>query len=100
MAIYSAERRQHDRLYHHTTVNLTTPFQDSVVAHTINLSNGGLLIKGDLNPLPKIGDIIKVQSMAFPDASIKSVIVRRIVDPGIFGTEFIEPFAFSTMLAR
>lgn len=85
----TAELRQHDRLYNHTTVKLTSQFQDSIVAYALNSSNGGLLIKCDLKPFPKIGDVIKVQSVVFPDAPIKSVIVRRIVGTGMIGVEFI-----------
>jgi len=89
MTTHSSERRQHDRLYHQTTVKLTTQFQESIVAYTLNLSNGGLLIKCKLKPLPKIDDVIKVQSVIFPDAPIKSVIVRRIIKTGIFAVEFV-----------
>ncbi|MFI3184920.1 MAG: hypothetical protein QX198_02965 [Methylococcaceae bacterium] len=35
------------------------------------------------------GDILKVHSMVFPDAPIKSVIVRRIAEAGVIGVEFM-----------
>jgi hypothetical protein len=85
----TAELRQNERLYKNMAIKLTTQFQDSIVANTLNVSDGGLLIACELTPFPQIGDIIKVKSMVFPDAPIKSVIVRRISGAGEIGVEFI-----------
>lgn len=86
---HEADRRQHDRLYNHATVKLTTQSQASIAAYTLNLSTGGMLIRCDLEPFPEIGDILNVHSMVFPEAPIKNVIVRRIAEAGVIGVEFM-----------
>jgi hypothetical protein len=83
------ELRQNERLYNRTTIRLTTAYQKSVDAFTLDVSNGGLLIVCDLMPFPKIGDVITVQSNVFPEAPIKNAVVRRIAGAGKIGVEFV-----------
>lgn len=87
--MYENERRQHDRLYHHTQVHITTSTNESLIVYTLNLSDGGLLLKYHFEPLPVIGEIMQIQAMDFPDAPIKKVIVRRTSEAGQIGVEFI-----------
>lgn len=84
-----ADRRQHDRLYQHAAIRLITKARGSIIAHTVNLSDGGLLIKCSMEPFPKIGEIMEVQSMDFPDAPIKKVVIRRIVETEQLGLQYI-----------
>lgn len=84
------DRRQHERLYHHTAIQLTTASNESIYAYTLNLSDGGLLINcNDSHLIPKIGDIIELHSLDFPDAPIKKVIVRRTTETNHIGVQFI-----------
>lgn len=88
-ALDGEDRRQHDRLYHHAVVKLIRQAKESIIGHTLNLSDGGLLIKCTLDPLPAIGDVLEVQSMDFPEAPIKKVVVRRVAALDQMGVQFV-----------
>ncbi len=84
------DRRQHERLYHHSAIQLVTASNESISAYTLNLSDGGLLINcSNDNLVPKIGEVIELHSVDFPDAPIKKVIVRRIDETNHIGVQFI-----------
>ncbi len=86
---FENERRQFDRLYFQSRIQLFIENQDPLVAYTMNLSDGGLLIKHDANLVPIIGQIFEIQAQDFPNAPIKKVIVRRIGDDHQIGVEFV-----------
>ncbi len=90
MTANQRDRRKYDRLFYHSTIQMTNQTQISRLGHTLNLSDGGLLIKCDDNYIPEIDEIIEVQSMSFPEAPIKKVIVRRITKEGQIAVQFIE----------
>ncbi len=83
------ERRQNERLYYHAEMQIITKTKDLVAAHTINLSDRGMLLKCQNTIDCKVGDILNVQSRVFPEAPIKKVIVRRIPEADKIGVEFV-----------
>lgn len=87
---FEYERRQYDRLFHQTRVRVISEAQEALIASTVNLSNGGLLLKCQFKSAPSLGEIMHIQALDFPDAPVKKAIIRRVSEPDELGVEFIE----------
>lgn len=86
---FENERRQFDRLYFQGQIHIFIGNQKPLVAYTMNLSDGGLLIEHDTHLIPTIDQIFEIQAQDFPNAPIKKVIVRRISEDHQIGVEFV-----------
>ena len=82
--------RRHTRLTHRAQVELSNS-NETVVGYTKDISDSGVLVLGNFNNLPAIGDTLWIKVLEIEDAASRMVIVRRI-DPGKgIAVEFIDP---------
>lgn len=80
--------RRHSRLAHRAKIQLSNA-NESITAHTKDLSDSGLFVFGSFNTNPAIGDIMEVLILDIENAVARPVIVRR-VEPGTgVAVEFI-----------
>lgn len=80
--------RRHSRLVHRAKIQLSNA-NESIIAHTKNLSDSGLFVLGSFSTNPVIGDIMEVLILDIENAIARPVAVRR-VEPGTgIAVEFI-----------
>jgi len=85
------ELRQHPRLLHRASVNLTFASGQTTTTHTIDMSNGGLFISCVDHSEVQEGDILEVIVNGIQDPIARPIKIIR-VEPGKgFGIEFVEP---------
>lgn len=84
------EHRQHSRLLHRASINLTFPSGETITTHTIDMSNGGLFISCTNHPEVQLGDLLEIIVNDIQEPVARPIKVRR-VEPGKgFAVEFIE----------
>jgi len=84
------EHRQHPRLLHRASINLTFSSGTITTAHTIDMSNNGLFISCAGHPEVHVGDILEVIVNGIQDPVARPIKIIR-VEPGKgFAIEFVE----------
>jgi len=84
------ELRQHPRLLHRASVNLTFNSGQTITTHTIDMSNGGLFIYCTDHPEVQLGDILEVIVNGIQDPIARPIKIIRVETGKGFGIEFIE----------
>jgi len=84
------ELRQHPRLLHRASVNLTFNSGQTITTHTIDMSNGGLFIYCTDHPEVQLGDILEVIVNGIQDPIARPIKVIRVETGKGFGIEFVE----------
>ncbi len=84
------ELRQHPRLLHRASVNLTFNSGQTIITHTIDMSNGGLFIYCTDHPEVQLGDILEVIVNGIQDPIARPIKIIRVETGKGFGIEFIE----------
>ncbi len=85
------ELRQHPRLLHRASINLTFASGHTISTHTIDMSNGGLFIAYTDQSQVQEGDILEVIVNGIENPVARDIKIIR-VEPGKgFGIEFVEP---------
>ncbi|WP_174482348.1 PilZ domain-containing protein [methanotrophic endosymbiont of Bathymodiolus puteoserpentis (Logatchev)] len=84
------ELRQHPRLLHRASVNLTFTSGHTISTHTIDMSHGGLFIACTDHPEVQEGDILNIIVNGIQNPVARDIKIIR-VEPGKgFGIEFVE----------
>jgi len=84
------ELRQHPRLLHRASVNLTFNSGQTITTHTIDMSNGGLFIYCTDHPEVQLGDILEVIVNGIQDPIARPIKIIRVEIGKGFGIEFVE----------
>lgn len=84
------ELRQHPRLLHRASVNLTFNSGQTITTHTIDMSNGGLFIYCTDHPEVQLGDILEVIVNGIQDPIARPIKIIRVETEKGFGIEFVE----------
>jgi len=84
------DHRQHPRLLHRASINLTFSSGVSVKTHTIDMSNGGLFIYCADHPEVQVGDTAEVIVNGIQDPVARPIKIIRVEPNKGFGIEFIE----------
>ncbi len=84
------ELRQHPRLLHRASVNLTFNSGQTITTHTIDMSNGGLFIYCTDHPEVQLGDILEVIVNGIQDPIARPIKIIRVETGKGFGIEFVE----------
>jgi len=84
------ELRQHPRLLHRASVNLTFNSGQTITTHTIDMSNGGLFIYCTDHPEVQLGDTLEVIVNGIQDPIARPIKIIRVETGKGFGIEFIE----------
>ncbi len=84
------ELRQHPRLLHRASVNLTFNSGQTITTHTIDMSNGGLFIYCTDHLEVQLGDILEVIVNGIQDPIARPIKIIRVETGKGFGIEFVE----------
>jgi len=83
--------RQHPRLLHRASINLTFTSGQTISTHTIDMSNGGLFIAYTDQSQVQEGDILEVIVNDIENPIARGIKIIRVVPGKGFGIEFIDP---------
>ncbi|QPK64981.1 PilZ domain-containing protein [Methylomonas sp. LL1] len=88
--VNESDQRRHPRLKHRAKIRVVLPIPSGLFfADMRDFSESGLFLIYKNDDMPKVGDVLEVQTTEFEDAPIRSTKVVRI-EPGVgFGVEFI-----------
>ena len=87
----ASDQRRHERIFHLAPVNIkpiSTANAEPFLAQLENFSTSGLLLRCDANLLPKMNDILEIQTTELDDAQWQIAKVVRLIDTG-FAVEFL-----------
>jgi hypothetical protein len=84
------DKRQHNRVTHRSDVRVTDAQGSEHIAHTRDLSHGGLFVCISADELPEFGSKVTVQALDIEDAMVNRAVVVRVEAGAGIAIEFLD----------